>query len=68
MLKSWRTKTNKSYDSLFGKWYSWCSSRGSDPFSGPIKEVVDFLAYLHKEGYQYRSIPQFIPFSHIIGA
>ena len=56
MLKSWRTKTNKSYDSLFGKWYSWCSSRGSDPFSGPIKEVVNFLAYLHKEGYQYRSL------------
>ena len=24
MLKSWRTKTNKSYDSLFGKWHSWC--------------------------------------------
>ena len=56
MLKSWRTKTNKSYDSIFGKWYSWCSSRGPDPFSGPIKEVVNFLAYLHKEGYQYRSL------------
>ena len=56
MLKSWRTKTNKSYDSLFGKWHSWCCSRGSDPFSGPIKEVVNFLANLHKEGYQYRSL------------
>ena len=56
MLKSWRTKTNKSYDSLFGKWHSWCCARGSDPFSGPIKEVVNFLAHLHREGYQYRSL------------
>ena len=28
MLKSWRTKTNRSYDSLFSKWCSWCRSRG----------------------------------------
>ena len=59
VLKSWRTKTNKFYDSLFGKWHSWCCARGSDPFSGPIKEVVDFLANLHNKGYQsldsYRS-------------
>ena len=53
MLKSWRTKTNKFYNSLFGKWHSWRRARGSDPFSGPIKEVVNFMAALHKEGYQY---------------
>jgi len=29
ILKSWRTKTNKSYDSLFGKWHSWCVKRNS---------------------------------------
>ena len=58
MLKSWRTKTStcKSYDSLFGIWYSWCRTRDSDPFSGPIREVVNFLADLHKQGYQYRSL------------
>ena len=56
MLKSWRTKTNRSYDSLFGKWHSWCRSRDSDSFSGPISEVVNFLAYLYGEGYQYRSL------------
>lgn len=55
MLKSWRTKTNRSYDSLFDKWYSWCCARDSDPFSGPINEVVNFLANLYTEGYQYRS-------------
>uniref|UniRef100_A0A1X7UF04 Core-binding (CB) domain-containing protein n=1 Tax=Amphimedon queenslandica TaxID=400682 RepID=A0A1X7UF04_AMPQE len=43
ILSSWRTKTNKSYDSLFGQWSRWCSQRETDPFSGP-------------EGYQYNSI------------
>ena len=56
MLKSWRTKTNRSYDSLFRKWHCWCHSRDSNPFSGPVREVVNFLAYLYKEGYQYRSL------------
>ena len=56
MLKSWRTKTNKSYDSLFSKWHSWCIEWSYDPFSGPITNVVNFLAYLFKEAYQYSSI------------
>lgn len=56
MLSSWRTKTNKSYDSLFAKRHRWCSERGSDPFSGPIVQVANFLAYLYKEGYQYSSV------------
>ena len=32
MFKSWRTKTNRSYDSLFRKWHC---SRDSNPFSSP---------------------------------
>ena len=56
ILRSWRTKINRSYDSLFSKWHCWCCSRGSDPLSGPIKEVVNFLAHLHKEGYRYQSL------------
>ena len=56
ILKSWRTKTNKSYDSLFGRWNRWCSQRGSDPFSGPVIEVANFLASLYQDGYQYNSV------------
>ena len=56
ILKSWRTKTNKSYDSLFGKWHSWCAKQSFNPFSGPITNVANFLAQLCTEGYQYRSI------------
>ena len=47
--QSWRTKTNKSNDSLFGQ-------RGSDPFSGPVTEVANFLATLYQEGYQYNLV------------
>ena len=32
MLSSWRTKTKKSYDSLFTRWHCWCSERGQIPF------------------------------------
>ena len=56
ILKSWRVKTNKSYDSLFGRWDRWCSERGSDPISGPVSEVANFLASLYGEGYQYNSV------------
>ena len=56
LLASWRHKTAKSYDSLFGRWVSWCSERDTDPISGDIAEVVNFLAHLFQEGYQYRSL------------
>ena len=49
-------KTNKSYDALFGRWHRWCTGQGSDPFSGPVSEVANFLALLYGEGYQYNSV------------
>uniref|UniRef100_A0A1X7T8M0 Core-binding (CB) domain-containing protein n=1 Tax=Amphimedon queenslandica TaxID=400682 RepID=A0A1X7T8M0_AMPQE len=54
LLSSWRQKTSQSYDSLSKKWISWCTERQCDPISGPIHDVVNFLAHLYKEGYQYR--------------
>ena len=36
LLASWRQKSSKSHDSLFGKWVDWCKQRHSDPVSGPI--------------------------------
>ena len=46
LLASWGQKSSKSYDSLFGKWVRWCDQRNSDPISGPVSEVVNFLADL----------------------
>ena len=34
----------------------WCNERNSDPVSGDINEVINFLAALYDEGYQYRSL------------
>ena len=28
----------------------------ADPISGPIRDVITFLAHLHEEGYQHRSL------------
>ena len=42
LLASWRTKSNKMYDSHFKKWLRWCSARGSDPVSGLVSEVANF--------------------------
>ena len=56
LLSSWRHKSAQSYDSLCKRWISWCSERNSDPVSGPVEEVVNFLAHLFEEGYQYRSL------------
>ena len=59
MLASWRTKSSQSYESHFRKWVCWCTERGHDPISGPVADVANFLAYLHEEGYQSRSLNSF---------
>ncbi len=56
LLASWRTKSSKSYDSMFQKWIGWCQERGTDPISGPVSEAANFLADLYEKGYQQRSI------------
>ena len=56
LLSSWRQKSAQSYDSLCKKWIGWCTEQGYDPISGPIEDVVNFLAHLYSEGYQCRSL------------
>ena len=53
---SWHSKTTSSYESLFRKWNSWCLEWDRDPTKGPIVDVVNFLAELFQQGYQYRSL------------
>ena len=48
LLLSWRPRTSQLYDSLCKKWI--------DPVSGPIENVVNFLAHLQYAGYQYQSL------------
>ena len=56
LLVSWRSKTSRAYDSHFRKWVGWCTKQGRDPVSGPISDVVNFLADLHTQGYQTNSL------------
>jgi len=56
MLASWRDKTNSNYSSSFAKWACWCHQQGRNPLSGPITDVINFLADLSVRGYQYQSL------------
>ena len=56
LLSSWRQKTKCSYNSAFSKWVYWCKQRDRDPTSGPLEDVINFLAELFGQGYQYRSL------------
>ena len=56
MLSSWREKSSRSYESQFQKWISWCSTRSVNLISCRVSEVVNFLADLFSQGYQYRSL------------
>jgi len=56
MLASWRDKTNSNYGSSFAKWASWCHQQGKNPLLGPIADVINFLADLCAQGYQYQSL------------
>ena len=53
---SLRSKSTSSYESLFRKWNSWCMEQSRDPTKGPIADVVNFLAELFHQGYQYCSL------------
>ena len=55
-LSSWRDKTNSNYSSFFAKWARWCHQWGRNPLSGPITDVINFLADLSVRGYQYQSL------------
>ena len=56
LLSSWRQKSSQSYNSLCKKWIGWCIERQANPVSGPIEDVVNFLAHLFHEAYQYQSL------------
>ena len=49
LLQSWKAKSDQSYDSHFQKWAGWCAG---NPVSGAASDVANFLAELHRQGYQ----------------
>ena len=46
----------RPYESLFKRWNIWCQERGRDPIRGPVADILNFLAELFKQGFQYRAL------------
>ena len=53
---SWRSQTKSTYESLFKRWNDWCQERGRDPIRDPVADILNFLAELFEQGFQYRSL------------
>jgi len=43
-------------------WLIILAGEGRDPLTGPIVDVVNFLAYLYSEGYQLNAYRSAIPY------
>ena len=56
ILSARRAGTNANYSSSWNKWVSWCGGKQIDPFRCDVKWVINFLAGLFEEGYEYSSI------------
>lgn len=56
LKKSWRASTESAYSAAWRKWECWCLSRGTDPLSAPLKDVLEFLLLEFEAGKQYRTI------------
>eukprot|EP00118_Oscarella_pearsei_P020915 m.231510 g.231510 ORF g.231510 m.231510 type:complete len:603 (+) comp40072_c0_seq1:414-2222(+) len=53
---SWRSRTNRNYESHFQKWVGWCDARDVDPLSADVRDILKFMADMFEEGYAYRSL------------
>ena len=56
LLPSWRSSTNKNYNSAWNKWERWCLDHHRNPISPTVGSVVDFLADTFGEGREYQSL------------
>ena len=51
-----RKSTNKTYDSSWRKWNSWCDRPQIDPISAGLNNVLAFLSEQFKNNLQYRTV------------
>ena len=56
LLSSWRSSTEKHYQSAWKLFDSWCFGKSEDPISCPVNIVLEFLTDLFDKGLQYRTI------------
>ena len=48
--------TQKTYESSWKRWCSWCVSEKSNPISASLNNILSFLSNCFDDGLQYRSI------------
>lgn len=48
--------TLRQYESVFKRWFVFCTSRNIDPYSSEIEYVIQFLTEVYNKGSQYRTL------------
>jgi len=56
IVKARRTDTRTNYESAWNKWVCWCSGRQVDPYECDLAFVLDYLASLFEQKYEYSAI------------
>ena len=54
--KSSRERTRTNYNTVWAKWAGWCHKQQVNPFNAALNEIIEFLTYMFKQNYQYRTI------------
>ena len=56
LISATRNSTQKTYESSWKRWCSWCDRRETDRISAFLNSILSFLADCFDEGLQYRSL------------
>jgi len=56
ILQSWRTSTQKQYQTYHQRWQEFCRSRGSNPISASLEDGLEFLYQQYANGLSYSGI------------
>jgi len=56
IVKARRGGTTSNYESAWGKWVCWCIGKQVDPHGCTLTFVLDFLAHLFEQNFEYSTI------------
>lgn len=56
IMASWRSGTQKQYETYIQKWINFCSEKQTDCYSPQISEALEFLAELYSPGLSYSTL------------
>ena len=56
LMASWRPGTTKQYQTYLDRWRNYCHNHNVDVFNPDLKDSIEFLVSLYKEGLGYSAI------------